>query len=416
MPNEAKFNYRSEDGSVKEGSLELRFYDLAERHQISARQIVNSVYSDADPRFGSAFEQGMRSLGIYTKSDPKLGIVPSTVRDVMTGDCTSKLGGVQLAASPTGAGTIVTPSAPIGSSTPASRFFFPEVVMAVMEEALKSDYSAEMAAFNSMLASDESIASETFTQPIINTQGEQGRSAVIGQNALPRSLVSITASQTSKAINTISVGLQISDQAQQHATIDLVGIILASQAEQEQKARLWEDLAAVVAGNLDAGQAALTPTLGTAYDSGFTNGVVTQTGWMKMLYDPSRKVAIDSIICTIDDLLAIQGRTGRPLIFDPKTSGVNLGNVGEAVFNVEPQVLNFGVGTPKIMLVPSGLWAAQNLLCFDSRYALRRVTNTSASYSAIEQMVLQRSSMMRFDTGSMIYRLRDEAFKLVDYS
>lgn len=416
MPNEAKFNYRSEDGTIKEGSLELRFYDIAEQNQIRASHIVNTIYADADPRFGSAFEQGMRSLGIYTKSDPKLGIVPSTVRDVMTGACTAKLGGIQLAASPSGGGTIVSPAAPIGNSTPASRYFFPEVVMSVMEESLKSDYSPEMQAFNSMLASDESIASEVFTQPLINTQGDQGRSTAIGQNALPRNLVSITTSQTSKTITTISIGLQISDQAQSHATIDLVGIILASQAEQEQKARLWEDLAAVVSGNIDAGQSALTPTLGSAYDSGMTGGTITQNGWLAMLYDPSRKIAVDSIICTLADLQAIQGRTGRPLIFDPTTSGANLGNLGTATYNVEPQVLNFGVGTPKILLVPTGLWAAQNLLCFDSRYALRRVTNTSASYSAVEQMVLQRSSMMRFDTGSMVYRLRDEAFRLVDYS
>ena len=413
----ANFSYIGPEGRTKTGELKLEHYALAERHNIKTSQLINEVYADADPRFGSAFEQGARSLGIFTKGDPKYGITPTTIRDIMTGECMTKASAVQMASSPSGGGTIVSPMNPIGNSTPASRVFFPEVIMAMTEEFLKSDYSQEMAIFNSMLASDESIASEVFTQPLINTAAPEGvRSMPIAQNSLPRNMVSITASQTSKAIATNSVGLQISDQATQHATIDLVAIILASQMEGEAKARLWEDLAAIVAGNVDAGQAALTPVAGTTYDSAMTGGVVTQKGWMKLLRDPSRKISIDSIICAMDDLIAIQGRTGRPLIFDPKTSGANLGNLGTAVYNVEPMILNYGVQEPKIMVVPDGLWSANGLLCFDSRYALRRVTNTSAAYSAIESMVLQRSSFMRIDSGSMVYRLRDEALVFVDFT
>lgn len=413
----APFSYIGSEGRTKTGELKLEHYALAERHNIKTSQLINEVYADADPRYGSAFDQGARSLGIYTKGDPKYGITPTTLRDIMTGECMTRQSAVQMASSPSGGGTIVSPGGPVGSSTPASRVFFPEVVMAAMDEVLKSDYSQEMAIFNSMLASDESIASEVFTQPLINTTAPEGvRSMPMAQNSLPRNMVGITASQTSKAIATTSVGLQISDQALQHATVDLVAIILASQLEGEAKARLWEDLAAIVAGNVDAGQAALTPVAGTVYDSAMTGGVVTQKGWMKMLRDPSRKISIDSIICAMDDLIAIQGRTGRPVIFDPRTSVPNLGNLGTAVYNVEPMILNYSVAEPKIMVVPDGLWSANGLLCFDSRFALRRVTNTSAAYSAIESMVLQRSSFMRIDSGSLVYRLRDEAFLLVDFT
>jgi hypothetical protein len=380
----AQFSYIGPEGRAKTGEFKLEHYALAERHNIHASQLINEVYSDADPRYGSAFEQGYRSLGIFPKGDKKYGITPTTIRDILTGECMQKASAVQMASSPSGGGTIVSPMSPIGTSTPASRVFFPEVIMAMIEETLSSDYSPEMAIFNSMLASDEGIASEVFTQPLINTTAPEGiRSMPMSQNALPRNMVSITASQTSKAITTNSVGLQISDQATQHATIDLVAIILASQMEGEAKAKLWEDLAAIVAGNTDAGQAALTPVAGTTYDSAMTGGVVTQKGWMKLLHDPSRKISIDSIMCTIDDLIAIQGRTGRPVIFDPRTSVPNVGNLGNAIYNVEPMILNYGVAEPKIMVVPDGLWSANGLLCFDSRYALRRVTNTSAAYSAI---------------------------------
>lgn len=413
----AQFSYIGPEGRAKTGELKLEHYALAERHNIRTSQLINEVYADADPRFGSAFEQGARSLGIYTKGDPKYGITPTTLRDILSGECMTRMSAVQMASSPSGGGTIVSPMSPIGSSTPASRVFMPEVIMAMMEETLKSDYSPEMAIFNSMLASDEGIASEIFTQPVISTTApESVRSMPISQNALPRNMVSITSSQTSKSITTTSVGLQISDQAVQHATVDLVAIILAAQMEGEMKAKLWEDLAAVVAGNTDAGQAALTPIAGTTYDSAMTGGVVTQTGWMKMLHDPSRAISIDSIICSLSDLIAIQGRTGRPVIFDPRTSVPNLGNLGTAIYNVEPMILNYGVAEPKIMIVPDGLWSANGLLCFDSRYALRRVTNTSAQYSAIEQMVLQRSTFMRIDHGSMVYRLYDSALKFVDFT
>jgi hypothetical protein len=413
----ANFNYFAEGGQLKSGTFELRYYDIAERNHIRAAHIVNELHKDADPRFGSAFEQGARSLGIFTKSDPRLGITPSTVRDVLTGECMSKLSAVQMASSPSGGGTIVSPGAPVGQSTPASRLFFPEVVMNIMEAALTSDYSREARALQAMLASDETISSEVFTQPLIDRRGpDEVRSTPIAQNALPRNMVSITASQTSKAIGTTSVGLQISEQAQGATTLDLVGIILTQQAEGELKARLWEDLASIVAGNKDAGQAAMTPVAGTAFDSGFTGGAVTQAGWIKMLNDPSRKVQYDSIICTLDDVLAIMGRSNRPLVFDPRTAVPNVGDLGSYGLNNEPTILNFEQYAPNVMIVSDGLWAADHMLVFDSRYFLRRVTNATASYSAVEKMVLQRSDFFRFDSGSMLYRLMEEAGMVVDYS
>lgn len=416
---EAQFSYFSAStGKPATGVLRLEDYQLAERHGMRVSELVNAKYPDADPRFGTAFQQGMRSLGIFTKGDKEHGITKSTVRDVLTGECTQKLSAVQLASSPYPGGSIVSPNSPVGSSTPASRVFMPEVVMDIMVENLMSDYGPEMQALNGMLAMTDSIQSEIFTDVKINTSAPEAVKALpIAQNSLPRSMVSITSSQTSYAIQTMSVGLQISDQATANATIDLVGIILASQAEGQRKAKLWEDIASIVSGNTDTGHAALSVTDGTAFDSGMTGGVITHTGWLKMLNDPSRTVSYDSMMMTLDDVIAVQNRTGRPLMFDPRTSGnVNSGNAGTYGLNVEMNVMNFSTVMPNVLIVPDSTWAAKHLLAFDSRYALRKVVNATANYAAVEQMVLQRTQVMRFDFGEVLTRLRDEAFLLVDYS
>ena len=413
----ANFSYISSDGSFKEGELKLEHYGLAEKHHMRVGQLINKIYPDAHPEFGTAFEQGARSLGIFTKGDPKLGIVPTTIRDIMTGECMENRGVIQLASSPSGGGTIVSPNNPIGGSTPASRVFFPEVIMQMTDMTLRSNYSREMQIFHGMLAMDDTIASEVYTQPVIDISAPGGvRRSPWSQNTLPRNMVSITTSQTSKAIATEGVGLQISMQAQAHATVDMVGIIVSRQFEEELKAKLWEDIASVVSGNVDAGQAAMTPVAGTTYDTAFTGGVITQKGWLKMLWDPTRKLHIDSMIMTMDDYIALQARTGRPVMFDPRTSGGNLGNLGTAGLNIEPVLTNFETYTPNILLVPPGLWSAQHMLAFDSRYFLKRVTNSSASYSATERMVLQQSDIFVWTWGSITHRFFDDAGVVVNYS
>jgi hypothetical protein len=82
-------------------------------------------------------------------------------------------------------------------------------------------------------------------------------------------------------------------------------------------------------------------------------------------------------------------------------------------------LLNVTIGSPRVLIVPAGLWAAKHFVLLDSRFALARVRNASASYSAVEQMVLQRSSVMRFDWAEMVHRLMPAdqgAIKVVDYT
>lgn len=403
----AKFKYINTSGNVREGELRLEDYRTAEQAGMQTAALVNARFPDADPRYGTAFQQGMQSLGIFVKGDPTRGILPTTIREMLDGTAHAKFAGEQTSIG----ATIIAPSQQ--GTTPATRVFFPEVILQTMNEVLLEDYSPEMQIWRRMISATETIPTAMFTQPLINVTAPRAeRSAPISQNALPRTLISITTSQYSKSIQTTSIGLQISAEAEALSSIDLVTTILAQQAEGERFAKLWEDIGYVVAGNTDAGQAALTP----ATVSGATSGAWTQTAWLTALYDPTRKVSYDSMICDLNAYLAIQNRTGRPQVLDATSTGPIVGNLGNYGLDVGMNLLNWSVGIPNVMLVPTGTIAADHVLLFDSRFALRQVVNSSAAYSATEEMVMQRSRVFRFDTGSMLYRLRDEAFQYVDFS
>lgn len=424
----AKFMYKSQDGGYKEGELSLADYELAGRHQMRTASLVNKKYPDADARFGTAFKQGLTSLGIFPKALPELGIRASTLREIVTGECMQQRTAIQLASSDHAGNTIAAPSTPIGGSTPASRVFLPEVIMDLVNEKLTEDYNPEVAAFNRMIAMDQSIESEIYTRPRIDTTAPRAEGTrPIAQNALPRNMVSISTSQVSYALPTVSIGLQISDQAMANATIDLVSIIMAQQAEGERYRNLWDDMGKVWNGSKDTGDEALTVENFSDYDGTATAGEVTQTGWLSLLYDPTRRVNYDSIVTTMPVFQAIMNRTGRPLMFDPRTftpgatpeAIKNVGNAGSYNLDAPVSLLNWAVGLPSVMLVPTGVIAANHMALIDSRYALMRVRNASASYSAVEQMVLQRTNNFRWDYGEHIHRMfpdDQKVIKVIDIS
>ena len=409
----AVFGYMAEGGVRKEGVITLEDYRTAADLGVSVTQLINQKYPDADrANYGTAFEQGMQSVGVYTRSCPEQGIKVSNVKDILDGSVMARR--AQMAGEGlTGSGGIVAPSSQ--GTTPASRIFFPEVVLQIMNEVLQDDYSIEQKAWANMVGSRESIPTEMFTQPLINIEAPKAEdSAPIAQNSLPRNLVSITTSQTSKSIRVNSVGLQISDQAISHVSIDLIGTIFAQQARGESIRNLWRDIAAIKTGNLDAGESALTTNAFTTFDAGAAAGTVTQLGWLTYLFQPGREMSIDSIICDLPTYLQIQNRVGRPVIFDPNTGGSNTGNAGTYGLNVDANVLNVSIGVPNVLIVPTTVLGANIIMGFDSRFGVREVTNISAAYSATEKMVLQRSNFFRMDWGKLAYRLFDSAFSVTD--
>ncbi len=410
----ATFKYRDKSGSIKEGFMELGDYRIAADNNMRASAVVNARHSDADPTFGSAFEQGVRYLGIFPRGDLKYGVKPTTMKEMLDGTCTTKMSGYQLAS-----GSIVSQLTPTNGMQPASSLVVPELILGFIEEELRADYGVEESAWNRMFALNQTVTTALWSQPMINVTapGEQDMRAQ-AQNALPTQMVGITASMTSKAIGVASIGLQISDEAIRDVTLDLVALIVREQTMGQRMRRLWKDLAAVVNGNPDAGESPLTP-LGfkATYDSTAAANTITHAGYLKMLWDPSRIYSPDFMLGTLETYQAIENRTGRPLMFDPRTSGLNSGDEGSYGLNPGmPSLINFTTANPNMLLVPDGVVNAKQLVLFDSRYALARIQNVSANYSATEKQVLTRSNFLRYDLSEYTYRLREDAISVIDYS
>ena len=112
---------------------------------------------------------------------------------------------------------------------------------------------------------------------------------------------------------------------------------------------------------------------------------------------------ITHLLADIDAALDIEARDGRPTVFNDTSSQSNL---LDAKYSIE----NMGLPTPKVLLLPTSIIGADQVVGFDSKYALHEITNVSASYQAIEDFVLRRAIGMRFDFGTALFKLHDEAF------
>lgn len=341
-------------------------------------------------KYGSVFKQVAQSAGIY-RGDSERGLRSSRVGDILLGQQATTGGSI---GSPDGSDT-----------TPAGRILFPEIIMDTMREKLEVAEDDILAGWDSMIAYKESINGDIYVQPKIDTTAnEDTRSQVTSQLALPPAMVNITTSQVTKSIATNSVGLMISEQALNHTTLDLVAIAVAAQTRGERIALAYQGMSRLMAGDKDVGTAALTPEKLQDYDSAITQaGEATHKGFLHLLYDHRKTLAIDSAIMDIDTYLAFEGRTGRP---------VQTGDAGtDDRLNMKFRPMNFDLTDLNILLVDNDVFGANTAMFFDSRFAIRKVTNLNASYEAIENFVLRRAMGLRMDFGYHVDRLYDQAFK-----
>jgi hypothetical protein len=123
---------------------------------------------------------------------------------------------------------------------------------------------------------------------------------------------------------------------------------------------------------------------------------------VKYLRANYRKMTITDIICDIDTALAIEGRSGKPTINsdDPNSPRI------DALFTLQ----NLGISAPRILLVDTAVTGANTIVGLDRRYAIRRVVNVAASYSAIEQYVMRRATSFRVDFGEIAHKLMTDAW------
>ncbi|EOV8094038.1 TPA: hypothetical protein NGR52_004193 [Vibrio parahaemolyticus] len=340
-------------------------------------------------KYGSVFKQMAESAGIY-KPDPQRGLRSPKVGEIILDK--AAVGG--SIGSPDGSDT-----------TPAGRILFPEIIMDTMREKLEVAEDDILSGWDSMIAYNESINGDIYVQPKIDTtHNEDTRSQVTSQLALPPAMVNITTSQVTKTIQTKSVGLMISEQALNHTTLDLVAIAVAAQTRGERIAMAYQGMSRLMSGDKDVGTAALTPEKLQDYDSAISAaGEATHKGFLHLLYDHRKTLSIDSAIMDIDTYLAFEGRSGRP---------IQTGDAGtDSRLNMNFRPMNFDLTDLNILLVDTDVYGANTAMFFDSRFAIRKVTNLNASYEAILEFVMRRATGLRMDYGYHVDRLYDAAFK-----
>ncbi len=384
---------------LKTADVELEDYKRAASAGVSFKQYINSKHSDADANYGDAFSQAVQAMGAGNRIHGGSRIVSSTLAQIHAGMEAGPASNIQ-------AGTLVAPDG--SDTTPAGRVFYPEIVLDMMRESLATDYSDIITGFDSMIAVTENIAGSVYLQPTIDvTANEDVRAQPIAQGADPAVMVNISTAQSSRTIPTKSIGLQITDQAMNFATIDLVATAIAAQARGEKIAMVNSDLSAMIAGDTDSGMSAMVAKKLKDYDSAnITNtGDVTHKGFLKMLHADYQKLSIDSAIMDIDTYLAFEGRAGRPTVDKDRGNDERL--------NMKFKPMNFSLTDLNILIVDTAIVGANQALFLDSRYAFRKVIDVTAQYSAIQAFVMRRINQMRMDYGQHTTRLYDDASKLI---
>jgi hypothetical protein len=353
---------------------------------VSVRDYINAKNPTNAERDGTAFEQAMEQAGLFIGGNRALGIRKTNFDDV--------LNPAKEANSPI-----------TRDNVPASRILFPPAILSVVEDKLRVDRSQSTNALNKMIATEDSIQGTRWERPVLNfSKPEAARSAPVAQLSLPNVMLSITASDKGMVVPSWSLGMEISEQALAITTLDLVGLALGRQAEVERNERSNTQILALLQGDTDNGQSALSSALITAYDSAIaSNGVMSQKGWLNYLSHNSTKRTIDTIVTDLATAMAIENRSGKPVITTDNPQSPRI----DTLFTVLNPSWPSNV---RIFLTTDANWPANTVMGLDTRYAIHRVTSLSVQYSAIENFALKRSTAMRFDNGELVYRLFDEAY------
>lgn len=379
-------------GTAQEVNLTVDDYRIAMEQGLTLPQYLNTKFDTDAEKYGTPFEQAMASNGMFLRADRHTGLKPPSMKDVLNGN-------VDIAMGPL--------TRPDGNNaqTLTGRLLFPAVVLEMIESQLSNDTSSYEGVFNRTVATTLNADSPRVDQPIINLTAPRGvRSQPIAQMSEPPAMVSITLSEKSFRLPTVSLGIEISQEAQRASTLDLVSIALREQAAAERSAIIDESIKKMVDGDVDLGMTALSAETAQSYDSAIsTAGVITNKAWIKWLRKDWQKMTIDWVFCDLDTYLALESRAGRPTVNDDN-GNAKLTSLPSLALPGIPNMVN-------VFPVETALLGANTMVGIDSSKAIRRVVYAGAAYSAIEEFVLRKSTAMRFDFSLSYFRLIDQGWK-----
>lgn len=355
---------------------------------LSLPQLINQKYPTSAEAHGSTFSQLCASSGLILSKDQEFGFRPPTIGAVLNGQA-------ELSAS----------SMNTVDANPTSRVLFPAVIMEMIESQLAVDRTTDPNAFDQMIGLETSVNSARIEQPVINlTPAEAGRSKAISQLSKPDQMMTITTADQTKRIPVYSLGLQVSDQALQATTLDFVSLAVRRQAEVQRNANVYADLLNILNGDLDEGTSALPHTHAVTYDAASADvGEITKLALVNWLINNYFTRRISHIVCNADNAISLSN------LMSTTNTGIQVPGLNPSFRFMNRDLSNIDI----FVCEASAGWTANTLMGLDKRYAIHRIRNTMASYSAIEQFVLRRATELRFDFSSIVVRLFDNAFDVL---
>lgn len=282
---------------------------------------------------------------------------------------------------------------------------------AIENQLRESDYGIQ-GVFNRKAAQIDSINNTKFDRPIIDySKPESARSQAIAQLSEPTRMLLLTVSDKSYKIPGSAIGIEYSDQVEQAFTLPIVTMSITRQAEVERMERIEGELLDFLYGNEDLDVSPLSAVPGavtdaTSYDSSLGVGELSQDAWVKWIFSGSRKRRVDTIITDFAGALAIENRKNRP-------TATSINGYDKRV-NVDVSIANpTWPSNVEIIVSQDPNWPSNTIVGFDSRFGYHIVNSTVLTYQASEDYLIRRSKKLRFDHGSVSYRLFDDAWQVL---
>lgn len=371
------------DGKQQELTLQPTVYRQAQLAGLSVPQYINREY----PTVGasSTFDQLCTSAGLIVGKNQEFGLRSPSLGLLLDGR--AELGAASN----------------VLDADPASRILYPAVVLEMLENALVSDREADPREFDKMVGMDSSISSSRYEWPVINlARAEAARAKAISQLAEPDMMLTITSADSSRSLLATSIGLEVSDQALQATTLDFVTMAIRRQQEVARQEKVYDYLLGFLNGDTDMDQAALAQVKAYTYDATIVAaGVASKLALVTWLVTNYYKRRINWVVTDIAGALALEAAL--------TTTNTNQHVPGALVpmFSLANRILS---QIQVFVVEPGRSWPANTLMGLDSKYAIHRVRNSAAAYSAVENFVMRRSTQLRFDSAEIAYRLFDDSF------
>lgn len=388
---EYKFIYTDGKGN-HEATVNLGMY----REEGGFVAAVNKQYPVA-AGVPSASDQLFAQCGLYRKNDPLHGVKSTKISAIIEG-----MDGTMLNAAGTAPG-----------NSGILRLVSPAAILSGIQNDIYEDRSGVLGQFRKLVGVFQSVSGNRYERPIFNYDlARAGRAKPIAQLSEPTAVGLLTAAEASGTIPVYSYGLEVSDQAVQYFSFAEVQKCLGIMATWDIAERADNLLISMINGDPDVGMAALSTVTGAvekanSFDSSIsTAGTLTQKAWMLWIASHSKRAPITALVCDINAALAIQNRTGRPVVTGDNGTSKRIDTTEMVTNELWPSEL-------PIYIVTDPNWPANTILGINQPNAIAMFESSSANYSSVEQFVTRRSTKFRVDFGFTAQRFYDRAFHVL---